>query len=200
VLAALPGVIVGAVIRVEFLAGPRAFLLVVACVLGPLGLWLGLGAQSDSRQGEMPRPGAALRLLAFGVGVIGRIHGIGGGSIIAPILITLGYSVVGIAGAALLATFVTSFAGVAPSSCSASIGTAAQPSAPTGRSGSLSASVVSEAATPALVSNLDCPCTRVGATCARASAGSAGSSRSPRDPMESASRKCLIDRLRRGRT
>ena len=32
--------ILGAVIRVEFLAGPRAFLIVVALVLLPLGAWL----------------------------------------------------------------------------------------------------------------------------------------------------------------
>ena len=44
----LPGVIAGAVIRVEFLSGGRAFELVVAGVLLPLGLWLALGSQRDT--------------------------------------------------------------------------------------------------------------------------------------------------------
>jgi uncharacterized membrane protein YfcA len=41
----LPGVIAGAVIRVELLSGNRAFTLVAAGVLLPIGLWLALGAQ-----------------------------------------------------------------------------------------------------------------------------------------------------------
>src|ERR1700689_1002485 len=41
----LPGVIAGAIIRVEFLSGGRAFELVAAGVLLPLGLWLMLGSQ-----------------------------------------------------------------------------------------------------------------------------------------------------------
>jgi hypothetical protein len=38
-------VIAGAVIRVELLSGNRAFTLVAAGVLLPIGLWLALGAQ-----------------------------------------------------------------------------------------------------------------------------------------------------------
>ena len=38
----LQGVIAGSVIRVELLPGPRAFDLVVAAVLLPLGIWLAL--------------------------------------------------------------------------------------------------------------------------------------------------------------
>jgi hypothetical protein len=41
----LPGVIAGAIIRVELLSGGCAFELVVAGVLLPLGLWLALGSQ-----------------------------------------------------------------------------------------------------------------------------------------------------------
>ena len=37
-----PGVVAGSVIRVELLPGPQAFALVVAAVLIPLGMWLGL--------------------------------------------------------------------------------------------------------------------------------------------------------------
>ncbi len=51
--------------------------------------------------------------LTFIVGIIGGVYGIGGGSIIAPFLITiLGLPVYTIAGAALLGTFLTSIAGV----------------------------------------------------------------------------------------
>ena len=42
-LGTLPGVIVGATIRVELLFGPEAFLVVIALVLVPLGAWLLLG-------------------------------------------------------------------------------------------------------------------------------------------------------------
>jgi uncharacterized membrane protein YfcA len=59
----------------------------------------------------VPAP-TVLRLLAFVVGVIGGIYGIGGGSILAPLLIMLGYTVGDIAGAALLSTFLTSIAGI----------------------------------------------------------------------------------------
>ena len=44
--------------------------------------------------------------------MIGGIYGIGGGSILAPILLALGFTVYDIAGAALAATFLTSIAGV----------------------------------------------------------------------------------------
>jgi uncharacterized membrane protein YfcA len=51
-------------------------------------------------------------VLALAVGVVGGIYGIGGGSILAPILLALGYSVFEVAGAALAATFLTSVAGI----------------------------------------------------------------------------------------
>ena len=52
-------------------------------------------------------------LLALVVGTIGGLYGIGGGSILAPILIALGYSVYEVAPATLTATFLTSLAGIA---------------------------------------------------------------------------------------
>ncbi|MGD8961681.1 MAG: sulfite exporter TauE/SafE family protein [Desulfobacterales bacterium] len=56
---------------------------------------------------------AKLLGLALVVGIIGGVYGIGGGSIIAPFLITfLGLPVYAIAGAVLLGTFVSSLAGV----------------------------------------------------------------------------------------
>jgi uncharacterized membrane protein YfcA len=52
--------------------------------------------------------------LSLGVGVVGGIYGIGGGSIIAPFLVSFfQMPVYVVAGAALLGTFVTSLAGVA---------------------------------------------------------------------------------------
>jgi uncharacterized membrane protein YfcA len=52
-------------------------------------------------------------VLSVVVGTIGGIYGIGGGSILGPILVGLGFSVVEVAPAALAATFLTSIAGVA---------------------------------------------------------------------------------------
>ncbi len=113
-LGTLPGVIVGAVIRVELLAGPQAFLIVVALVLFPLGAWLAtVGVRpptGSSRRSEPSR--RVIFILALAVGAIGGIYGIGGGSILAPILLALGLSVFDVAGAALAATFLTSVAGV----------------------------------------------------------------------------------------
>jgi uncharacterized membrane protein YfcA len=109
----LPGVIVGAVIRVELLAGPAAFLLVVAALLGPLGAWL-LFFPPPRPDGETsPRAGRGIGVVALGVGMIGGIYGIGGGSILAPILIGCGFTIFEVAPAALTATFLTSLAGVA---------------------------------------------------------------------------------------
>lgn len=115
VVGTLPGVVVGAVIRVEWLADPRAFDAVIAAVLAPLGLWLAL---SEPRAGHgarelAPRWRRRVGLLAFVVGVVGGIYGIGGGSILGPALVALGLSVARVAPAALASTFLTSLAGVA---------------------------------------------------------------------------------------
>jgi len=111
----LPGVIAGACIRVELLAGGRSFMFVASGVLLPLGLWLMLGSQRIAR--DRPEPGRRGRIVLYGlslaVGVVGGIYGIGGGSILAPILIFWGFSAYEVAPATLLATFVTSIAGIA---------------------------------------------------------------------------------------
>jgi uncharacterized membrane protein YfcA len=115
VVGTLPGVILGAVLRVEVFSGQRSFTIIAALVLLPIGLWLLLGAQNLAR----PRPAPTRRhrawtwLLAAVVGTIGGLYGIGGGSILAPILIALGYSVYEVAPATLAATFLTSLVGVA---------------------------------------------------------------------------------------
>jgi hypothetical protein len=110
-LGTLPGVVVGAVIRVELLAGANAFLFVIAAVLVPLGIWLALFPPAHARSGP-PLRERLLVLLALAIGVVGGVYGIGGGSVLAPVLVGLGYAVVEVAPAALTATFLTSIAGV----------------------------------------------------------------------------------------
>jgi len=111
VLGTLPGVVAGAAIRVELLNGAQAFLLVVAAVLIPLGAWLAFlrpaAARSPGRDRRRP-----ILALSLATGTLGGIYGIGGGSILAPILVGLGYSVLEVAPATLVATFLTSLAGV----------------------------------------------------------------------------------------
>lgn len=110
----LPGVVAGSVIRVRLLPGPRVFDLVVAAVLLPLGLWLALTRpprpSEPGRAREIRVP--ALIVMAAAVGCVGGIYGIGGGSILAPVLIGTGRQPVEVAPAALASTFVTSVAGV----------------------------------------------------------------------------------------
>jgi uncharacterized membrane protein YfcA len=60
---------------------------------------------------EVPVP--SLTALTFGVGLVGGAYGIGGGSIIAPFLVSVyGLPVYAIAGPVLMATFITSIVGV----------------------------------------------------------------------------------------
>jgi uncharacterized membrane protein YfcA len=111
----LPGVIAGSVIRVELLPSAHVFDFVVAAVLLPLGTWLALtspiSADGEARQARaIPPP--VLILLSAVVGCVGGIYGIGGGSILAPVLIGTGRPPREVAPAALASTFVTSVAGV----------------------------------------------------------------------------------------
>jgi uncharacterized protein len=110
----LPGVVAGAVIRVELLSGSQAFMLLASAVLLPLGLWLMLGAQrrTRSRPALDRRVRLLLWLLALAVGCAGGIYGIGGGSLLAPILLAAGFSAYEVAPATLAATFLTSLAGI----------------------------------------------------------------------------------------
>jgi len=137
----LPGVLIGAVVRVRLLPDPRHFKVFVGAVL----LYIGARVVRDLLRGA-PAGGeggatrwAPVRIvrtslgktvyefrgreysfrtvplfsLAFVVGVIGGTYGIGGGAIIAPFLVTFfGLPVYTVAGASLLGTFVTSLTGV----------------------------------------------------------------------------------------
>jgi uncharacterized membrane protein YfcA len=112
VLGTLPGVVAGATLRVFVVPGPTTFRLIVACVLLPLGLWLiartvGRTTTATSR-GLGARATAGLAAL---VGVIGGVYGIGGGSILGPILVGRGIPVAVVAPAALSSTFLTSIVG-----------------------------------------------------------------------------------------
>lgn len=108
----VPGVILGAIIRVLLLPGGHAFRILLAGFLLPLGIWLCLPAR---RRPATTRPMLPSRLftaaLAATIGAIGGIYGIGGGSLLSPILVAGGLPVATVAPAALLTTFVTSIAG-----------------------------------------------------------------------------------------
>ena len=143
ILGALPGAFIGALLRVTVLADPRSFEVFVGLVLLYFGVRLLYGVMERRRDsaGEGPASGrstvrvvaaaplrveyeyggktyafgtAAIFGLSLGVGVIGGIYSIGGGSIIAPFLVTVfGLPVYTVAGATLIGTFVTSVGGVA---------------------------------------------------------------------------------------
>ncbi|MFI2466512.1 sulfite exporter TauE/SafE family protein [Streptomyces globisporus] len=113
VLGTVPGVVVGAVIRVFAVPGPSVFRLLIAVLLLPLGGWLCLRTlrrASRPAPAREPSPRAVTRL-AMAVGVAGGIYGIGGGSLLGPILVGRGMPVAKVAPAALAATFVTSVVG-----------------------------------------------------------------------------------------
>jgi uncharacterized membrane protein YfcA len=109
----LPGVVAGSVIRVYLLPGPVVFDFVVAAVLIPLGGWLALSRTTPAAanpRARLSRP--VIGLIAAVAGCVGGIYGIGGGSILAPILIADGQPPAQVAPAALSSTFLTSLAGV----------------------------------------------------------------------------------------
>lgn len=137
----LPGVLIGAVVRVRLLPDPRHFKVFVGAVLLYIGARLvrdllrragGAGgaaapwapvrivrtslweASYEFRGREYSFRTVPLFSLAFVVGIIGGTYGIGGGAIIAPFVVTFfGLPVYTVAGASLLGTFVTSLTGVA---------------------------------------------------------------------------------------
>ena len=139
----IPGVLAGYYLRIAYLPDPQAFKVFVGCVLLLIALKLfkeALNGKTDApRTGdscsladrvedssiEMKTTRfnfkgatysfttAKLFALALAVGILGGVYGIGGGSIIAPFLITFfKLPVYAIAGAVLLGTFVSSLAGV----------------------------------------------------------------------------------------
>ncbi|MDT7654886.1 MAG: uncharacterized protein QOI36_6292 [Pseudonocardiales bacterium] len=112
VLGTLPGVVIGALIRVFAIPGPGVFRLLVAALLLPLGGWLCARTlwPAPARPSAEPAP-RMVTALALVVGVIGGIYGIGGGSLLGPILVGRGVPVTKVAPAALASTFLTSVVG-----------------------------------------------------------------------------------------
>lgn len=141
ILGTLPGVFVGALLRVTLLSDPARFEAFVGLVLLYLGSRLLYETFAAGREQDPQRDGSgmvnvtgvsvrrvgyefrgkhysfsvpAVFALSLVVGVIGGIYSIGGGSIIAPFLVTIfALPVYTVAGATLIGTFVTSVAGVA---------------------------------------------------------------------------------------
>lgn len=110
----VPGLVIGTVIRVFAVPGPRVFRLLIAALLLPLGLRLRLRLRTvrpaPARATRPPSP-RATRSLAVAVGIAGGVHGIGGGSLLGPILVGRGAPVATVAPAAPASTFVTSVVG-----------------------------------------------------------------------------------------
>jgi uncharacterized protein len=124
----LPGVVIGTLIRIFIAPEDWLFRLLAAAVLLPLGIGL-------FRRAKPARPSAsvdpwALTALSLAVGVVGGIYGLGGGSLLSPILVGRGMAVAVVAPAALAATFVTSVVGVLTYGLVALTVTAPDPIAP----------------------------------------------------------------------
>ncbi|AGK61746.1 putative permease [Archaeoglobus sulfaticallidus PM70-1] len=130
----LPGIFIGALIRVTYLPDPKNFKLFVGVVLLYLGLRLLYTKKSERREVRVARiVKVSIRevvyefsnrtysfsvlkvfLIAFLIGIVGGAYGVGGGAMIAPILVSVfGLPIYTTAGATLFATFISSIAGVA---------------------------------------------------------------------------------------
>lgn len=115
----LPGLLAGWWLRVHWLLNPRAFKLFVGLVLLALAIRLIWKSARPDKSGSTlavsnERHLGAVFTIALVIGVIGGAYGIGGGAIIAPVLVAVFcMSVHRVAGAALFGTFVTSVVGVA---------------------------------------------------------------------------------------
>ncbi|MET8030856.1 TSUP family transporter [Streptomyces avermitilis] len=113
-LGTLPGVVIGAAVRVFALPGPVVFRLLIAGFLLPLGVWLCARTLCPPHGRAAAEPSdRTVTALAVAVGVVGGIYGIGGGSLLGPVLVGRGMPVARVAPAALAATFATSLVGAA---------------------------------------------------------------------------------------
>ncbi|SFO39196.1 Sulfite exporter TauE/SafE [Actinomadura madurae] len=107
----LPGVMLGASIRVFVVPGPTVFRVLVALLLLPLGLWLCVRAVRPPKHQTGQPSTRFITVFALAVGTVGGIYGIGGGSILGPILVGRGMPIARVAPAALASTFLTSLVG-----------------------------------------------------------------------------------------
>ena len=142
-LGTLPGVFLGAFIRITLLPDPASFQLFAGLLLLYMGLRMARLLWRERGRRPAPRPAGQnlsscrvlawnsrvleftfqdahysvstrkLALLSLAVGLVGGAYGIGGGAILAPFLVAcFGLPVHVVAGATLLATWLTSLAGV----------------------------------------------------------------------------------------
>ena len=127
----VPGILVGYYLRVIYLPDPTVFKAFVGLVLIYLGVRMlaGLRQRGADQRSPMRNPSAVsergvvpalafprwpMLAVAFGVGIVGGVYGIGGGAVVAPFCIAVfGLPVHRIAGAVLFATLTSSVAGVA---------------------------------------------------------------------------------------
>lgn len=93
--------------------GPGVFRLLIAGLLLPLGLWLCAGSlRAAAREKPVREPSArTVTALAVVVGAVGGIYGIGGGSLLGPLLVGRGMPLALVAPAALASTFAASVVG-----------------------------------------------------------------------------------------
>lgn len=129
-LGSIPGMLLGAALRVHYLSGAAGFQIFVGLVLLYVGASLlrktekhpgqrasgssfdALTVSSPTKAIEFSTPWVAA--LSAAAGVLGGVYGVGGAAMIAPVLVAVvGLPVRAVAGATLLGTLVASAAGVA---------------------------------------------------------------------------------------
>lgn len=122
----VPGVLIGAALRVFLAPGEDVARLLAVVLLAPIGVSLlrarravsdldpALAADARSlRGGLLAAISRHQRSAAFVVGIVGGVYGIGGGSILSPLLVAGGLAVGRVAPAALATTWITSVVGAA---------------------------------------------------------------------------------------
>jgi len=140
IIGTLPGVFIGAWVRISFLPKPENFKFFAGLVLVYIGMRMLKDVIKKKEANKSPALSdfyvsessfsirkvsftfagenfsfapAGVFILCFIVGIVGGIYGIGGGAIVAPFFVTFfKLPVYTVAGAALMGTFITSVAGV----------------------------------------------------------------------------------------
>lgn len=113
----VPAVVAGAWVRVHVLSDPRAFKAVAGITLILVAMRVVAGRRAVTREPlsaahNLQKRPALVIALAAAVGFAGGLYGIGGGSLLAPLLVASGVAVADVAGAALVATLMSSVAGL----------------------------------------------------------------------------------------
>ena len=101
----------GAVVRVYLVPDIGTFRVVAGLLLLLLGVFVLARPRIEHHPRAIPMSRRRVTALASAVGIAAGVYGIGGGSIIGPILVGRGLLVTAVALAALATTFVTSIAG-----------------------------------------------------------------------------------------